>query len=203
MAGGCCPRYISPTTKPAHRQHATNADHPPAAVLGVDLSLAATGLAHPDGTTSVVTSTGTGTDRLVSVRHPVLAAATGVDLVVVEGPAFGRAQGMHLLGQLAGIVYLALDEAGIAWSLVPPASVKRYATGRGNAGKAEVLAAAICRLGYPGHDDNEPTPYGCGPSVSTCSAAQPSACRRRIGSPSTSWRSPPGAPDDDITNDHR
>lgn len=124
-------------------------------VVGLDLSLTATGVAGAEGVPSSIRPAGVGTVRLSAIRAGVVASIVGADLVMVEGPAFGRAQQMHALGQLAGVVYLALDEAGARWMLVPPASLKKYATGRGNAGKAEVLAAAIRRLGYAGHDDNE------------------------------------------------
>lgn len=125
-------------------------------MLGIDLSLTATGLAYPSGGRTVVRPTTTGTARLTKIRAAVVAATVGADLVVLEGPAFGRAQQMHALGQLAGVVYCALDEPGRPpWMLVPPASLKRYATGRGNASKAEVLAEAIRRLSCSGHDDNE------------------------------------------------
>jgi hypothetical protein len=88
------------------------------------------------------------------------------DLVVIEGYAFagggrktkggaGMPSHAHALGELGGVVRLALWEAGVAYVDVAPASLKRYATGKGNAPKAEVMMAAGKRLGYDGHDDNE------------------------------------------------
>jgi Holliday junction resolvasome RuvABC endonuclease subunit len=53
------------------------------------------------------------------------------------------------------VIRLALHEAGIPFAVVQPSTLKRLATGKGNAGKDEVLAAAIRRLGFDGHDNNE------------------------------------------------
>lgn len=130
-----------------------------ARVLALDLSLTATGVAFPDGVTVTITTKDKGVERLATIREEVLACLGDGDWrpthVAIEGPAFGRANQMHALGQLAGVVYLALHEDGFDPVIVPPSSLKKYATGKGNAAKPEVLAAAIRRLDYDGHDDNE------------------------------------------------
>lgn len=128
------------------------------AVLGLDLSLTRTGWATADGYGVLVPPKGKdrGLPRLQWIRDAVLELAAGVDLVAVEGYSFGsRNSHAHALGELGGVVRLALYEAGAVIAAVPPAVLKKYATGRGNAPKGEVLAAAIRRLGYAGHDDNE------------------------------------------------
>ncbi|MGH6920762.1 MAG: crossover junction endodeoxyribonuclease RuvC, partial [Geminicoccaceae bacterium] len=78
-------------------------------------------------------------------------------IVVIEGAAFGVARGNALvsLGELRGVVRVALFEAGLPVVEVAPASLKRYASGRGNASKADVLVAAVKRLGYTGSSDDE------------------------------------------------
>lgn len=131
-------------------------------ILALDLSLTATGVADETGVRTIRPTT-TGMERLAYIRDRALAACGTVefptdapaDLVVVEGYAYGRPQQATHLGELGGVVRLALWEAGIPCVEVAPASLKRYATGRGNAGKAEVMMAAGKRLGYDGHDDNE------------------------------------------------
>lgn len=125
-------------------------------VVGLDLSLTATGIATVDETAVLRPMGLTGPARLMCIRDDVLAALPVLHpLVVVEGYAYGRHNQAHQLGELGGVIRLALWEAGIPYVEVPPSTLKKYATGRGNAGKDEVLAAAIRRLGYDGHDNNE------------------------------------------------
>lgn len=70
-----------------------------------------------------------------------------VDLVAIEGYAYARANQAHQIGELGGVVRHSLWDLGIPYFVVPPASVKTYATGKGNAGKDDVLTAAIRRGG--------------------------------------------------------
>ena len=126
-------------------------------VVGLDLSLTATGIAAA-GVADVLRPKGlTGPERLAWLcdRVDAIVKLHNAALVVVEGYAYGRQNTAHQLGELGGVIRLALWEAGIPYVDVPPSTLKKYATGRGNAGKEEVLAAAIRRLGYQGHDNNE------------------------------------------------
>ena len=131
-------------------------------VLGVDLSLTSTGLA--DGARSwLLKTTGHRGDslasratRLAGIRDGVLAAAAGAALVVVEGPSLGQARqsGVHDRSGAWWHVVGALLAAGIPVAEVPPASLKRYAVGKGNASKDQVLVAAVRRLpGFDGGND--------------------------------------------------
>jgi Holliday junction resolvasome RuvABC endonuclease subunit len=126
-------------------------------VIGLDLSLTATGVATPEGE-ETWRPPGTGMARLDWVRASVaeLLGYWAPGLVVVEGYSYGsRASHAHGLGELGGVVRLALADAAVTYVDIPPASLKKYATGKGNAGKGEVLTAAVRRLGYGGHDDNQ------------------------------------------------
>jgi Holliday junction resolvasome RuvABC endonuclease subunit len=136
-------------------------------VLGLDLSLTATGVALPDGTSYTIKlgaqytiklgAQWKGMDRLRRIRSEVFDAVAvhAVDLVAVEGYSYNSRNGGEKLGELGGVIRLALYDYGIDYVDVPPASLKKYATGKGNASKNEVLAAAVRRLGYDGADDNE------------------------------------------------
>lgn len=139
-------------------------------VVGLDLSLTATGIAYPfDGGTfcAVIFTKLRGCERLAYIRDEVMRPCAPVEvtdpgwrmvapLVVIEGYSFSsRNSHSHALGELGGVVRLALHEAGIAYVDVPPSSLKKYATGKGNANKGEMLAAAIRRLDYQGASDNE------------------------------------------------
>lgn len=117
-------------------------------VLGVDLSLTSTGIAQRRTVGRLTPPKGvTGLDRLRWIRQHVLVASAGVDLVVVEGLAFSSNTGKA--SERAGAWWLvvdALDAAGLSVAVVPPASRCRYATGKGNAPKDAVLAAACRRF---------------------------------------------------------
>ncbi len=124
-------------------------------VVGLDLSLNRSGVA--DGATACTFRPRCdGMERLRKVRDFMRLATDGADLVVIEGYSMGsHGAHSHALGELGGVVRLALFEAGIPHVDVPPATLKVYATGKGNAGKGDVLAEAVRRLGYDGGDDNE------------------------------------------------
>lgn len=132
-------------------------------MVGLDLSLTSTGWAigangsARTGRFLPPKGHDRGVQRLAWVRDSVLELVhhAAADVVALEGYAFGRMNQAHHLGELGGVVRLALSEAGVPWVEVPPSSLKLYATGKGNAGKEEVLAAAIRRLSYGGHSNDE------------------------------------------------
>lgn len=117
-------------------------------VLGLDLSLRRTGLATAMHAESLVPPAQlTGFARLRWIRSTILGRLAGVDHVVVEGLSYGSHTPSAL--ERAGLwhlVMVAIDARGIGWTEVAPKSRAKYATGNGNAGKDEVLAAAIKRL---------------------------------------------------------
>jgi Holliday junction resolvasome RuvABC endonuclease subunit len=126
-------------------------------VLGVDLSLTATGLAHPDGSALTFKPTYQGFQRLAEIRNAVLDAVmiSHASFVAIEGYSMGSKGSSFLsLAELGGIVRFAFWAGGLRWLDVPPSTLKRYATGKGNADKATVLQAAWKRLGYEGTDHN-------------------------------------------------
>lgn len=123
-------------------------------VVGLDLSLTATGIADAEGGEQVARTRLLGMARLALLRDTVLDHCAGVDLVVIEGYSFNSRQGGEHLGELGGVVRLGLWEAQVPFVEVSPASLKMYATGKGNAGKAEVLVSAVRRLNYDGSDNN-------------------------------------------------
>lgn len=126
-------------------------------VFALDLSLTATGVAYPAGDTLTIAPKTTGMQRLAEIRDWLLPRLDlyDVDLVVLEGYAFGRPNQAVHLGELGGVIRLALWERGVVVAECPPASLKKYATGRGNASKDEVMAEAIRRLRYAGNSKDE------------------------------------------------
>lgn len=127
----------------------------------LDLSLTATGFARTNGRQLLATTIGsplTGCPRLIDLRASILEWVDGCDLVVIEGYSMGTARQQshaHALGELGGVVRVALFERGVPFVDVPPATMKKLATGKGNANKDEVFAAAIRRLGYTGTSKDE------------------------------------------------
>ncbi len=135
-------------------------------VIGLDLSLTGTGFAGPDGT-KVFRSTGhkgdtldQRADRLTALLFDVLDAIDdwNVDLVTIEQPSFGQSRGSSgAVTDRAGLWWLivhALHSRGIAVAEVPPATLKKYVTGKGNAGKGLIAAHLVKRFDVLIEDDN-------------------------------------------------
>jgi len=133
-------------------------------VVGVDLSMTSTGLAHAvNGSLTAnrrVQSKGSKGDTLLS-RHLRLqqisdnvlgwVADLAPSLVVVEAPSFGSQTGsQHDRSGLWWLVVAALHDAGFPVAQVPPNTRATYATGKGNAGKDAVLASVLRRYEQPG-----------------------------------------------------
>jgi Holliday junction resolvasome RuvABC endonuclease subunit len=132
-------------------------------VIGLDLSLRATGVGLPSGDTTVLSSKQKGIARIIDlklqVRDILRAALDGSPisgLVVIEDYAFSRANAhAHELGELGGAVKVMLTTSDIAWTTVPPTVLKKFATGRGNADKTAMAVAAVKANGHEFTDDNE------------------------------------------------
>jgi crossover junction endodeoxyribonuclease RuvC len=133
----------------------------PLSVAGVDLSLTSTGLARVYGggplaewSVQRVESKGLATAtladraaRLSRLRETICDWVAAADLVVIEGPSFGQARqgGQH---DRAGLWWLVVDDLlarGVPVAEVTPAGRMKYATGKGNSKKDDVLAAAVRR----------------------------------------------------------
>ena len=68
--------------------------------------------------------------------------------VAIEGYSFSsRNSHAHSLGELGGTIRVALYERGIPWMEIPPTTRAKFATGKGNAGKAEVVSAISAMTG--------------------------------------------------------
>jgi len=121
-------------------------------IIGIDLSLRSTGIAG-DGWADRIGPPAKllGIGRLRYIRSAVLDYARPADLVVLEGPSYGSAgAGQHERAGCWWLVYDAVAAIDIPVAVVPPACRARYACGRGNASKDEVLTAAVRR--YPDVD---------------------------------------------------
>ena len=123
--------------------------------VGLDLSLTSTGLAIGDNTYAIRTDKMRGPTRLAHIRdriHEHLANHLhdhGGDLViVVEGYSFASKNShAHALGELGGVMRLWFHDHGFPIVEVPPTCRAKFATGKGNASKSEVVSAVSARTG--------------------------------------------------------
>ncbi|GHB52714.1 hypothetical protein GCM10010331_45440 [Streptomyces xanthochromogenes] len=143
--------------------------------IGIDQSYTGFGFAvysHPSG----IYQTRTGrweaknfrsqSDRLArvfrdvqSMLSSVYCAYGGISAVAIEGYSHGSRFQREALGELGGVVKLAITEiAGVrSWRhpiIVPPPTLKKFVTGKGTANKKEMIDAVARRYGAIFYDDN-------------------------------------------------
>ena len=128
-------------------------------ILALDLSLTATGWCC-DGVTGVIKPKTRGWERMNQITSAILDLHQDADIVVLEGYSYGS-QGraivqIHGLGE---IVRFKLWKAEVPYADVPPSTLKKFATGKGNAGKDEMISCAIRKFGFEGADNNEADAY--------------------------------------------
>ena len=117
--------------------------------MGIDPSLTCTGVSVWGETSSIRTNL-RGVERLVAVREMLMNAIGEGNIVAVaiEGYSFSsRNSHAHSLGELGGVIRVALYERGIPFLEVAPTVRAKFATGKGNAGKAEVVSAISAMTG--------------------------------------------------------
>lgn len=132
------------------------------AVIGIDPSLTATGLAYGDGSTATVKYPKyvTGDHRLAFIAEAVndlgFSPMVGrrVDLAVIEDLPT-HAHGAGITGMVQGVVRFQLIRDGIPYLTVPAATLKKYATGKGNATKPDMRMELFKRTGIDLKDDNQ------------------------------------------------
>lgn len=108
-------------------------------VIGLDLSLTSTGVAGVDWA-EALKPRHKGHRRLSWLRSEIWDRTKNADLVVVEGPAYGRGSqaGHHELSGLWWMITHDLWRRDLPYAVCPPKVRAMYATGSGNAGKGEV-----------------------------------------------------------------
>lgn len=119
-------------------------------IVGLDLSLRATGVASDRGTEVIRVplppraNEFERTLRLANLSRQIGQRTRGVDLVVIEGPAYmAEFSHAHSLGELAGVVKVCLVQWRVPFVIVSTTALKKYATGKGNAAKDVVFAEAV------------------------------------------------------------
>ena len=128
-------------------------------LLGLDLSLTSTGYCF-DGESGVIATGLLGTERLEAVKDDLsnLLIANKIDCVLLEGYSFASRSGQAFsIGELGGVIRLLIHNLGIKLVEIPPTCRAKFATGKGNASKNEVISSISARTGIvwgnPGADD--------------------------------------------------
>ncbi|SEG44533.1 hypothetical protein SAMN04489712_105256 [Thermomonospora echinospora] len=165
----------TPTARAEQRQGKASLSPGPR-VLGLDLSLTSTGLAYADdrGTIAIraITTTKQG-DTITDQHHRLSRILEEIwrpihmghqpDLVVLEGPSYGsKGAGTWDRGGLWWLVVSHFLTQRIPLAVVPPALLKKYATGKGggkDASKTAVASTAANRYGRVFASDDEADAY--------------------------------------------
>jgi len=132
--------------------------------VGIDQSysgFAITVLRGDNQWTTVYKSEKRGIDRLKDIQAHVMELLVQFEIkdVAMEGYAFGS-QMANMLGELGGMVKLTLLDFGIYPLIVPPTSLKKYVTGKGNGiSKSQMLLYVYKKWGVDFTDDNAADSY--------------------------------------------
>jgi Holliday junction resolvasome RuvABC endonuclease subunit len=126
-------------------------------IMGLDLSMSATGVAFPDGSTAVIKPRGEGDARLLSIgqqmEHALRLARPQLAVVEdIQGAMHGTSN--KVIPMVHGVVRLALMRAGVPYVVVNPSTLKTFALGS-QGDKAAMILAAYKRAGREFTDDNE------------------------------------------------
>jgi len=117
--------------------------------MGIDPSLTSTGISQ-NGKTGVITTKLTGIPRLDFISGVIVefVNVNHVECVSIEGYSFASKNSQaHSIGELGGVIRHGLWKMGIPIIEIPPTSRAKFATGRGNASKGEVISAISARTG--------------------------------------------------------
>lgn len=123
---------------------------------GLDPGLTALGYADTLGNLTTIKPKSRGGDRLVDIENALarLILPARPDFVLIEGYAFGSKQQAHQLGEAGGIIRGLLTRKRIPYDVVPPATLKKFLTGNGNANKERMIAECILRMTHV-EDDHQ------------------------------------------------
>lgn len=131
-------------------------------IAGVDASLSAFGLALPGGALRTLKPKA-GAAEPARRLHELARAVERTLRTFPPPPALVLIEGYdlhprgitsaHRLAELGGVIRLRLFELGIPYLEIPPASLKRYATGTGNANKDRMIDAARALGATPADHD--------------------------------------------------
>jgi Holliday junction resolvasome RuvABC endonuclease subunit len=125
-------------------------------VIGLDLSVRASGVCFGDLTAVVVVPRTTGDARFVEIPDRIIGycRAGEAQLAVIEKAPPGLKGHADLIYGVQAVVRAALIREGIPYVELSPGTVKKFATGSGTADKTAMAMAAYKRAGLEFPDDN-------------------------------------------------
>lgn len=143
---------VRPRVRPTQTMALSNVPLLAERCMGIDPSLTSTGLAVLEqGQLAVhrLAPSLRGVERLAwfyaeIVRHLRFYAPA---VVTIEGYAFGARSHAHALGELGGVIRLALHDCGLTARVVPPTSLKLFASGSGHCEKSVISKELFKRYG--------------------------------------------------------
>lgn len=128
-------------------------------VIGIDPSLTATGYAHTDGSLNTVPLDGALLDERLYHLYEWLTSVIKIEspsnAFIEDLPPPTRGHGANYSGMAQGVTRLALMQNGITYTAVSPATLKKFATSRGNATKDDMRMEWYKRTGQDVRDNNQ------------------------------------------------
>lgn len=131
--------------------------------IGIDQSysgFAITAMNDTGSRTTVYKSELRGVDRLADIEQHLVETLSAYHLAhpiqdaAMEGYAFGS-QMSNMLGELGGMVKLTLRDFGIYPLIIPPTTLKKYVTGKGQGvSKSQIMLHVFKKWGVEFSDDN-------------------------------------------------
>jgi crossover junction endodeoxyribonuclease RuvC len=134
-------------------------------ILAFDLSLTSTGYyfldekrsVNPENYSGTIKTNLKGISRLAYLEEQVrlLINIYKLDLVVIEGYSYGsKGRAVFDTGEFGGAVKLLLFKKKIPYLIIPPTSLKKFITGKGNSGKELMLLKTYKKYGSEFSDNN-------------------------------------------------
>lgn len=137
--------------------------------LGVDQSLRSSGVVVVGASNDLIyrgtiaPKKLTGVERLAFIREgirEVLAGEPSISFAALEGYSFDSVNRSFDLGELGGLVRLALYDAGIPFVVVSPKTLKSFVSSNGGATKEQMREAVLKKWGMNFEQDDECDAYG-------------------------------------------
>lgn len=95
--------------------------------------------------------------RLIRFRSKLkeIISTMPIDIVVFERTAGFHTGALIVQSELHGVLKVTLEDLNLQYKAYSATEIKKFATGKGNAGKPAMIEAACRMYGYKGSNDNE------------------------------------------------